>query len=34
MHTDKISIESPAALKVRMTELAERLFTHYKCEPT
>jgi predicted DNA-binding transcriptional regulator YafY len=30
MYTDKITIESPAALKVRMTELVERLFTHYK----
>jgi predicted DNA-binding transcriptional regulator YafY len=30
MHTDKVSIESPPALKTRMTELAERLFAHYK----
>jgi len=30
MHTDKVTIESPPALKTRMTELAERLSTHYK----
>ena len=31
MHTDKVSIESPPALKTRMAELSEKLFTHYKC---
>ena len=30
MHTDNITIESPPALKTRMTELAEKIFTHYK----